>query len=566
MKKVIVSLLAIAMAAGVFAGCGSSAPASSAVQSDSGSSAASSTESSVSAPAEDASGVSAPGEYPIVSDKFEMRIFMASQPNITSYEDNGLTYWMEEQTNVHITWDLVASNDRDQKLNLMLASGENLADVIMGGIASPMLVDYATQGYFVSLTEIIEAQAVNLNKAYDMYPGTKEIMTAPDGNLYSMPAITDVLGNKYAGRMWVNRPWLDALGLDVPTTTDEFADMLRAFRDGDPNGNGLKDEIPMMGSTDGWAGVFDRFLLNSFILYNDSNPYMVQDGKVVSVYDTDEYREGMSYLSMLVSEGLYDTASFTQTNDQLKQILETEAHAMIGAIPSGGPTTFGTTGSARKIDYEAIAPLKGPNGVQLANYDPYAYLSSGGHMFVVTKECDDPVVAVKWADLLYTEEGSRRARWGVPGENHIEADPGSLNGLGEPAKWQSLLPWGSDTNAHWAGRQPQLENFSGTGQAMPDPTGTNYPISNDRITTEKYIMYAAPLDNYLQPMMYTDTDSTRLNEIESVLKPYIKEARALFATGRMSVENDWDEYLKQLDAMDYKEAIEIMQRRYDELN
>ena len=47
------------------------------------------------------------------------------------------------------------------------------------------------------------------------------------------------------GPMLIYKPWLDQLGLEMPTTTDEFHEVLRAFKAaGDLNGNGIDDEIP----------------------------------------------------------------------------------------------------------------------------------------------------------------------------------------------------------------------------------------------------------------------------------------------------------------------------------
>jgi putative aldouronate transport system substrate-binding protein len=43
----------------------------------------------------------------------------------------------------------------------------------------------------------------------------------------------------------VYQPWLDALGLEEPETIDEFHEMLLAFKNDDPNGNGVADEIPL---------------------------------------------------------------------------------------------------------------------------------------------------------------------------------------------------------------------------------------------------------------------------------------------------------------------------------
>ena len=52
-------------------------------------------------------------------------------------------------------------------------------------------------------------------------------------------------------KIWINQTWLDNLGLDVPTTTEELYTVLKAFKENDPNGNGIQDEYPLVGGT-GW--------------------------------------------------------------------------------------------------------------------------------------------------------------------------------------------------------------------------------------------------------------------------------------------------------------------------
>ena len=565
-RKVLTILMAVVLLAGVFAGCTGTTDQPAASGSTSGeadsSTTAPSSEASVEAEADD-SGISAPGVYPIVQDTVEMSIFRDQSVNVTDYDDNRLTEWMEEQTNVKITWQLVPAADKEQKLNLMLASGEGLADAIMGGVPNPILVDYADQGVLVSITDIIDTQAVNLQEALNKVDGLRDVMTAPDGEIYSMPSISFSIGNQYPRRMWVNQPWLDKLGLAVPTTTDEFADMLRAFRDDDPNGNGTTDIIPMMGSKNGWHDNAERFLMNSFVQFSEGNPYFVNNGVIEAVYNKEEYREGLRYLNMLVKEGLYDPATYTQELTVFKQVFENPDYPRIGAVPSGGPTSFGTADSPRKNDYLAIAPLKGPEGVQIANWEPYTGVTMYPNTFVVTKACENPVIAVKWADRFYTEEAALRVRYGVPDIDFVDADPDGVNVLGEPAEWKAILPWGSPQNSHWSSGVPMLSIDPLRIQDGAD--ANSYPISNDEISMELYKPYAPPLENIMIPMMYDVADSSRMNEIKAILDPYIKEAREKFIVGVLDIEADWDSYVAELEKMDNNELVEIMNKRYSQL-
>lgn len=41
--------------------------------------------------------------------------------------------------------------------------------------------------------------------------------------------------------MIIRQDWLDNLGLEAPTTIDEFEEVIRAFTEDDPDGNGEKD-------------------------------------------------------------------------------------------------------------------------------------------------------------------------------------------------------------------------------------------------------------------------------------------------------------------------------------
>ena len=44
---------------------------------------------------------------------------------------------------------------------------------------------------------------------------------------------------------YIRKDWLRKLGLKEPKTVEELYEVLIAFRDKDPNGNGKKDEIPV---------------------------------------------------------------------------------------------------------------------------------------------------------------------------------------------------------------------------------------------------------------------------------------------------------------------------------
>lgn len=71
------------------------------------------------------------------------------------------------------------------------------------------------------------------------------MVTNPDGHIYTLPG-KKPLRPKGCDTPFINKAWLDRLGLEIPTTVDEWYEVLKAFKEQDANGNGdPNDEIPL---------------------------------------------------------------------------------------------------------------------------------------------------------------------------------------------------------------------------------------------------------------------------------------------------------------------------------
>ena len=64
-------------------------------------------------------------------------------------------------------------------------------------------------------------------------------------NRYAYPVIFDSEPIQIGTKLFINKTWVDKVGKEMPTTTDELYDLLKAFRKQIQIGNGEKDEIPM---------------------------------------------------------------------------------------------------------------------------------------------------------------------------------------------------------------------------------------------------------------------------------------------------------------------------------
>ena len=172
---------------------------------------------------------------------------------------------------------------------------------------------YAANGQLVALDEYLD-YAPNLSALIEQDDAIRKGITMPDGHIYSCPQLNKTEGN-LIHHYWINKTWLDNLGLEAPTTVDELYDVLVAFRDNDPNGNGQKDEIPycvvgkdyphrmfydLLGSWGfGINGVMDSDYAFSWLDIDDA-------GKVRFIGREDKFKNMVEFYNKLWTEGLVD--------------------------------------------------------------------------------------------------------------------------------------------------------------------------------------------------------------------------------------------------------------------
>lgn len=220
---------------------------------------------------------------------------------------------LEEKTGVHVDFQEVKDADFETQLNLMFASGD-YADVILRG--SVDIEEYGvTQGLLIPLDEYINedimpnyASRINLNNAGDSIP-------ASDGKSYYIGYLVAQNVN-HSGTWYINQEWLDKLGLEVPTTIDELTQVLRAFKDGDPNGNGVADEIPFSSSTFNFG---PETIWNQFASFGVPENYYFycadEQGKVHFTGTMPGWRDCVEWLHTLYTEGLMDAEALTQDSN-----------------------------------------------------------------------------------------------------------------------------------------------------------------------------------------------------------------------------------------------------------
>lgn len=573
-KKVLSSVLSAAMLLSVMAGCSSSnsSSGSSAPASGSGSVSASGPASSGSGSGS-GSGLSAPGEFPITQTPVTLSIVTPDATYLSDFNENEFTKWYEEKTNVHVEYTSVPAQSKKEKINLLLASGD-YPDIIMNcGLTTADEVTYGTQKVFQSLNSLIDEHGFYIKDVFEQQANLPGAITSPDGNIYALPNINDAFHTRHTYRAWINTGWLEKLGLAVPTTTDEFYNVLKAFKEQDPNGNGKADEIPMTGCNKNNAYEFApyTFLMNSFVYFDQqtSSAFLELDnGSVKFVADTDAYKEGLLYIKKLISEGLLDPTSLTQTEDEYLQLGTNPDAQIVGVGSSSLWWKFlgydKDTEDKRANSYDALSPLKGPNGAQ---YAPITATAVGTSCVVLTNKCQYPEVAVKWLDGLYSQEVTMRSQFGIEGDNWELAPEGSLGIDQKPAIWHKLRDFdGTEpTNARNTfpgNRTSELRLGEMIDYSDPNAVWTQEPRLYS-ITNIHYYPFETPEKQVPQSIYYTAEESNEYSRLREQINTYARESLVAFITGNRDIEKEWDSYVKEFEKLELPKYLEYIQKAYD---
>lgn len=563
-KRIPALLIASLIIVGMFAGCQASSDQNSEPSSSSAAPVAASSASADSGTPK--SAVNPNDTFPIVDEKITISVFA---PNYFSADltTNEFTKWYEEKTNIHIEWDLAGASDIKEKRSLLLASN-NYPDVFLGAfVTKDEEMMYGPQGIFIPLNGLIDEYSVYFKQALSDIPIMKNGITTPDGNIYTLPRINECYHCKFYRRAWINQTWLDELNLTVPETTDELYEVLKAFKEKDPNGNGIADEIPLTGSTGDRANVAD-FFINSFI-YNDgqSNDRIIMtDGKVDVNFNKPEFRQALEYMNKLYSEGLVDSSAFTQDDTQLLQLGSNPDAAVIGVVPCFTPWGFAGVDSDagnRSRDYVALKPLKGPDGAQFASYFPYQYTFATG-FFAITDKCGYPEAAFRMIDYLYSQEGTLLSVYGIEGVDWRYAEAGEIGINGKPAIWAETrdASAANQLNNAWGEMGPSYrdDNFRSGRTAPPDdPWDSEVRLYNE---TKDKMEGFQPAEVY--PPTYMAADKVaEVSRMRTAINDYVKESIARFVTGDMNLTSDWDKYLTELDSLGVQQYIAELQAAYE---
>ncbi len=458
---------------------------------------------------------------------------------------------LEEMTNIKVNYTAVSSAAKSERKSTVFASGE-YPDTMGGALLTDTeVVTYGAQGVFIPLEDLIAQYAPNLQSILDENPDMVNKLTAPDGHIYSLPMINyrsvwPSAETYVADQLLFNKDWLAAVGKEVPTTIDEFYDVLVAFRDGDPNGNGIKDEIPFTFIHKGWGeGLKSMFGMFGFV--DNTNHIMIEDGKVICTANTEAYKEAIQFFSKLYKEGLMDSECFTHDKQAYIAKCAQEPTVVGSLITYAGYNEFGL--QRVKEEYVAALPMKGASGEQLWSKEESGFWRN---RLVITCAAEHPEMIMRWADNLYDPEISVQVTYGPYGLNIEKNAEGTIDML--PA------PEGMSTDQFL---------LTGTTRAIP------YAVIGDivdKINIDESMQYKNEISKLMAPfctqeyypMVYNTAEETETLSITGTpITTFIDQKQAQWISGQADINAEWEGYLDQLNKMGLDQVLEVRQQAYD---
>jgi putative aldouronate transport system substrate-binding protein len=508
--------------------------------------------------------------YPI-SDEVITVTLSAPTGGKTDWSEFALFAEMEKRLGIRLECTVFSHEVWATQFTLMLASDE-LPDIIIdNGLSLAEVSDLGSQGYFMALNDLIEQYAPNIAAMMEKYPDLKMYSTSADGNMYTIVGLGEsTLGT--VNRCWINRRWLENLGLAYPTSVEELKEVLVAFRDKDANGNGdPNDEIPMSN----FNNHMQKLMVNNFGISSTNGIYLLEevDGKVVLGETTDNYKAYLKYMKNLWDENLLDHDNFIQTNEEFHSKASQE---LVGTFFDWAP--FVAAGKA--LDYDQnfywLGALRSEFSTNRVVYQNSHVIAQP--YFLINANTQYAKEIIRMIDYFFSEEGQLAGKYGYEGMNYdmVYLD---IPGLEEYGVLKIRQPEGySSTEDYRNNAVTPGEIFSpylpaaGTYHAMAMVAnaeqleallpmyGWGILVARDCLSNPEIDKVAA-----FPTLLYTEDESAERTSLYTDISLYIESMHAQFITGVTDIDAGWDTFIDTLNSMQLPRLLEIEQAAYDRL-
>jgi len=481
---------------------------------------------------------------PIVKDKITLKVAVHRPSYNVPYGEQQILKDLEEKTNIKIEWVEYPTDSIKEQVGVMLASGDYPDIAWRIDMTDKQISDLGESGAIYELNDLVEQYAPTWKALFEQEPSIKKIASTQGGKLYSLPYVYTGEAAKGIRDAWViNKEWLDNLKLEMPTTTEELRTVLKAFKEQDPNGNGIADEIP-------WTFMFNRYsnghfdMFGSFGILDFVNHIGVEDNKVFYTATDERFKETIKFLHTLYQDGVIDPEVFTQNVSQFRA---KAAAGVVGSAPVfQGDVEFG---AEAMLDgkYIAMNPVTSP-GVSKPLWRSQTNSVSRGY-YTIFKNNKYPEISMRLADELAKADFSISAHYGVKGTHWNEEADGSI----------TIPPSAAETVA-----SEMIQNFGPF--VMTKDIMARVNVSGleaiRRDFYEQYKPYVVPAEQLYPSLMMNANQLDQLTRYETDLNEYVLNQQAKWIV-EGGIDEGWDAYVKKVSELNVDQVLAVYQEAYE---
>nr|WP_300838162.1 extracellular solute-binding protein [uncultured Acetatifactor sp.] len=462
--------------------------------------------------------------------------------------------------------DLIENDQYDTTVNNQLAAGLDYDFVYITPLSTKTRIGLVEQGKLQPLNQIWNQYGQEATKEfYEQGAGSEvvKLNVLEDGNIYWVStAIIGTYGDSNFGSFTmpqIRKDWLDKLGLEMPQTTDELYEALKAFRENDVNGNGEADEVARLSLSTFSGGIAQLFGLGNSIAYVD-----YYTGKVSSPWYDENVKEYIRFMQKLYDEGMLvdgDSESTEVAENKAAMIfdwaLETWQEPTI-MVPEGEAAPYYVGVHCKAV--EGVEPLIArQRGIQKAGYD-----------YAATDKADPEAVAI-YLDYIASEEYALLSEFGIEGFSFEYDENGEMVQYSDsedsevqmivktPALWVNN---GIAPRVQKVDRKQEVDMTKGAGYDMGYPEEgfeEKVKLIRDIYENEEKYSYAAMS---VDMAVSTVAENDEVDSFYTDLDTRSKEILMNLIMGTYSLE-DWDTYISDLQNLGLDKLIEIYQNRYN---
>ncbi|MFI6761085.1 extracellular solute-binding protein [Micromonospora sp. NPDC050417] len=473
-----------------------------------------------------------------------------NHPNYQLKED--WLFWTELAKRTGVTLEKVAVplSDYEQKRSVLVGAGD--APFIMPKTYHPQENAFVSSGAILPVSDYLDLMPNFKDKIakWNLKPEI-DTLRQEDGKFYLLPGIHEKPWQDYS--LAVRTDILDQLNIPVPTTWDEVYTMLKAMKTAHPDSYPFSDRF----SKPTPGGNLLNILAKSYgTMGGWDYQHATWDAgarKFVYTGATSQYRDMLQYLNKLVTEGLMDPESFTQTDDNARQKL---AGGRSFVISSNAQTLVNDYRKdlAATLPNARITKIVLPTGPAGA-INPASRLENGVMLSKKARESKNFVAMMQFVDWLwYSDAGMEFAKWGIEGTTFTK-DASGKRTLTSDIDVIGLNPAGTKHLQKDFGFYNGVFAYGGPLELVQSF------FSPEELEFQKVLNTRTPIA-VAPPYPFSDEEREQVSLWETPLKDYVTQMSLKFILGQRSL-SEWDAYVGELKSKNMDSYLNLVNKAHE---